>query len=73
MEYMMKASRLMAVSVLAALSCAAAPCGVVSFSMKVAQSTEQPQKAITSDQMKSFREEADKLVWRGHQIGRAHV
>ena len=51
----------MVVGVLAALSCAAAPCGVVSFSMKVAKSTEQPQKVITSDQMKSFREEADKL------------
>ena len=40
----------------------------VSFSMKVAKSTEQPQKVITSDQMKSFREEEDRLVWRGHPL-----
>ena len=64
----MKASRLMVATALAALSCVAAPCGVVSFSMKVAQTTEQPQKVITSDQMKSFHEEADKLVWRGHPL-----
>ena len=32
----------------AALACVAAPCGVVSFSMKVAKSTEQPQKVIMS-------------------------
>ena len=64
----MKAVSLMVVGVLAALACAAAPCGVVSFSMKVAKSTDQPQKVITSDEMKSFREEADRLVWRGHPL-----
>ena len=40
----------------------------MSFSMKVAKSTAQPQKTITSDEMKSFREEADRLVWRGHPL-----
>ena len=48
---------------------AAAGAGDVSFSMKVAKSTDLPQKAITSDEMKSFREEADRLVWRGHPLG----
>ena len=64
----MKAVCLVVVAAWAALSCAAAPVGVVSFSMKVAKSTEQPQKVITSDEMKNFREEADRLV---HVIGDA--
>ena len=64
----MRTLSLMVATALAALSCVAAPCGVVSFSMKVAQSTAQPQKVITSDQMKSFHEEADRLVWRGHPL-----
>ena len=65
---MKKALLVFVVTACALLAGAAGSTGKVSFSMKVAKSTDEPQKVITSDQMKSFREEGDRLVWRGHPL-----
>ena len=40
----------------------------VSFSLKIAKATDQPQRTVTAAEMASFREEADRLVWRGHPL-----
>ncbi len=40
----------------------------VSFSLKIAKSTDEPLKTVSAAEMKSFREEAGRLVWRGHPV-----
>ena len=54
----------------AAAAMAAAVCAEpdVSFSLKIAKSTDEPLKTVSAAEMKSFREEADRLVWRGHPV-----
>jgi len=64
----MKAFCLMTVAVCAACTGLVAACKGVSFSMKVMKSLDAPQKIICAAEMKSFREEGDRLVWRGHPL-----
>ena len=40
----------------------------VSFSLKIAKTTAQPQRTVVAAEMKSFSEEPDRLVWRGHPL-----
>ncbi len=40
----------------------------VSFLLKIAKSTGEPLKTVSAVEMKSFREEDGRLVWRGHPV-----
>lgn len=40
----------------------------ISFSLKVAKTLDHPQQTVAAAEMASFREEPDRLVWRGHPL-----
>ena len=56
------------VAVAACLAAWGAGAADMSFSLTVAKDAGQPQQTVVAAEMKSFSEEADRLVWRGHPL-----
>ena len=56
------------VAVAACLAAWGAGAADMSFSLTVAKDAGQPRQTVVAAEMKSFSEEADRLVWRGHPL-----